>query len=309
MTRTPKPDRGTERAAQLMTALGAQSAPIWAHLSKEDSERLGAAMDRLDGDGIPAAFDAGSALQDIEGQSAHLPTSTRQDRGIWDRLKTIPATKLAALLRSEPPQILAQLMVHMGPDKAAGVIRALPPEVSLETLSCILSLGPARAEAIAAIESELSEAFETLEANAEMGGDAKVARIFDALDPRIEDAFLSAIDHANPGAADRIRALMFGYDNLADLPPAGMQTLLASADRNLLLRALKGETGPVLKTVLANLTRRASELLTEEIETLGPLRRSEIDTARKQLTDLARDLIDSGDILPQHALDDDELVE
>lgn len=313
MTNTSTLPSGTRRAAQLLTALGAKGAPIWANLSTSDTEKLSAAIDQLDESHDLMPIRPDDLLTDIERTSTNsdpaFAVGALADTSIWQRLRDVPAIKLATLLEAEPPHILALLLLHIGPEKAAGIVKALPPELSVQVMRNILTMGPARAEALTAIEHELSEAFATLAPEASDGGEAALARIFDAIDPKVEEAFLAAIEHEMPGASGRIRSLMFRYDDLAALPPAGMQTLLAHADRKMLIIALKGEDGPVLKAVTTNLTQRAADLLTEEVEMLGPIRRSEVDGARKYLADLARTLLDRGEILSRSAFEQDELVE
>ena len=120
---------------------------------------------------------------------------------------------------------------------------------------------------------------------------------------------IAALESAVPGAGERVRALMFTFDDLTHLDAGGLQTLLSAADRTRLTYALKGAREETRAAFFRNMTQRAGELLREEIDILGAVRRSEIETARMELVDLARTLIERGDIRAGRPQDEDELVE
>ena len=139
-------------------------------------------------------------------------------------------------------------------------------------------------------------------------GHERVARIFDRLDPRSEQNFLAALENAEPGAGERVRALMFTFDDLATLDAGGLQTLLSAIDRNVLALALKGANPEVEQAFFANLTQRATQVLRDDVAALGPVRRSDVEAARNDIADMARAMIQRGDIVVSEA-DLDELVE
>ena len=173
----------------------------------------------------------------------------------------------------------------------------------------LLHIGPVHAGAAAGLETALETWLRAAGRPAERGGHERIARIFDRLDSRAEKTLLAALENAEPGAGEKIRALMFTFDDLAGLDAGGLQTLLSSADRAVLTVALKGAKEETTAAFFRNMTQRAGDLLREEISLLGPVRRSEVEAARLELVTLARTLISQGDIRAGASDDDDELVD
>ena len=140
-------------------------------------------------------------------------------------------------------------------------------------------------------------------------GVERIARIFDRLDPRAGNLFLAALEKSEPGAGEKVRSLMFTFDDLASLDAAGMQTLLAGANRAVLVLALKAAKPATAAAFFANVTQRAGELLREEIAALGSVRRADVEAARGELVALARQLIERGEIRAGKAGKEDDLIE
>mgnify|MGYP001797591995 FL=1 len=118
---------------------------------------------------------------------------------------------------------------------------------------------------------------------------------------------MSSLDQAEPGSGEKIRALMFTFEDLVQLDPASLQTILNDIDRSVLTVALKGASAPIANAFFSNMTQRAVALLQDEIAHLGAVRRSEIEAARAEILKIARTLVKRGELLPQS--DDDELIE
>ena len=297
---------GVTRSARLMRALGPDAAPIWAQLDAHEAQALTTAMDLVESDLDEEAAALGRFL------SAHkkdASPSTSQDMPVWATLSSMDTAGLTSLIGSEPPQTLAYILSRLSGDSAARLLRALPPAVSIDAMRRMLRLGPCHAASIEALEVALAAMLGNGAGATETGGHQGVARIFDHLDTRLEQAFLAALDKSEPGAGKKVRQFMFTFDDLAGMGPGGLQTLLSRADRTVLVHALKGAAADTADAFFSNMTQRASNLLKEEITALGPMRRSEVETARADLVALARALIASGDILPGGAPEDDELVE
>lgn len=296
---------GLKRSALLMHALGARGGAIWSELSPDEAGSLSAAMETLSpderalGEAAAGAF-LKEGVSETGMTSDHDPSAT----DIWTRVSGLESVELTAFLKDEHPQVIALVLSRLDPSAAARTLRALPAQVSLDALKRMLKLGPVHPAAAAAVETRLSE---TLSARPGDGHE-RVARIFDRLDGRSEQMLLAALENAEPGAGDRVRALMFTFDDLASLSAAGLQTLLAAADRATLIIGLKGAKPATADAFFANMTSRAGDFLREEIEALGPVRRSEIDAARGELVALARKLIQRGDIRTDDKADD-ELIE
>lgn len=299
---------GLDAAARLMRAVGEAGAPVWSQLTPGETRVISERMKILPPDNASseqealAAFLAESAGR-AEGRSA--PTSD----DIWSRLRPDHAGTLAALVRRESPTIAAWIMTRLEPRLAAIVVRMLDEEVSLSILQRILNLTPPPADIRDLIEVSLSATLKRLSGSDSMDGHERVARIFDQLDSGPDAHLLTRLEAATPGASERIRALMFTFDDLVALGAAGLQTLLTQVPRETLVVALKGAGDDVANVFFSNLTKRAGALIREEMGLLGPVRRADIEAARREIVEAARNLIRSGDIRLNEARDEDELVE
>jgi flagellar motor switch protein FliG len=291
---------GIARSARLMRALGPDAAAIWAELDPQEAETLSAAMDQMADD--PSA-DSEALRRFTQAQRA------TSGAGVWAELSALDTSVLAALVRHERPQVVALILSRLSGEAAAKLLRTLPPSLSIEAMQRLLHLGEVHPAAMAGLEQFLKGRVAALAREGAQAGVERIARIFDRLDPRAGTLFLAALETAEPGAGDKVRALMFTFDDLATLDAAGMQTLLAAADRSVLITSLKGAKPSTSAAFFSNLTQRAGDLLREEISALGAVRRSEVEAARANLVELARQLISRGEIRAGKASEQDELVE
>ncbi|MEO1553812.1 MAG: FliG C-terminal domain-containing protein [Pseudomonadota bacterium] len=299
------PDNGVMRSALLMRALGANAASVWPLLSREDAGRLSSAMEQLPED----ASAERDVLHDyVDTMRADARSAAPSGAGIWQELSNCQPDAIVRLLENESPQVIAVILSQMAPDAAAHAVRALPRTLATEALKRLLNLGPIHPTALNALEGVIRKQITPkLAPAAQQGGHAHVAQIFDRLDSQSEESLLSALDGAEPGAGEKIRALMFTFNDLARLDPASLQTILVNVDRAALTIALKGADSAVTKAFFQNITQRAGDLLREDIAATGPVRRSEIESARAEVLAIARTLVKRGDILASEQ--DDELVE
>lgn len=295
---------GLTRSALLMRALGAKAASVWSELSPQDAEQLTAAMQALPDD----AQAEQSALQSYVQSMRQAPTTpSLEQASVWAQLSRQDGTLIASLVQSESPQVIALILSRLAPDAAAHTVRALPRTLATDALKRLLNLGAVHPAALRAIEMALENSLTQSKSGKLSGGHEHVARIFDSLDSGSESTLLSSLDSAEPGAGEKIRALMFTFEDLAALDPGSLQTILGSIDRAVLTVALKGAAPTVSDAFFKNVTQRAADLLREDIAAVGPVRRSEIDAARAEVLQVARALVKRGDLLPQNQ--DDELIE
>ncbi|MEP1142521.1 MAG: FliG C-terminal domain-containing protein [Henriciella sp.] len=299
-----KPNLGLARSALLMRALGAKATAVWSQLSPQEAEQLSEAMQSLPED------DAGEqrALQSYV-QSMRVPATltTSSTGSVWARLSQKDGALIASFIQNESPQVIALTLSRLSPEAAADTVRALPRSLATDALKRLLNLGDVHPAALKALAMSLEQRLELSQTADLNGGHEHVARIFDQLDGGSESKLLSSLDSAEPGAGEKIRALMFTFDDLAKLDPGSLQTILGNVDRAVLTIALKGAATSITDAFFKNVTQRAGALLREEIASTGPVRRSEIDAARAEVLMVARSLVKRGDLLPQSS--DDELIE
>ena len=303
-TSSPRDRSGLERSALLMRALGAKATHVWSQLSPQEAAQLTDVMQALPEDPTGEQNALRSYMDAM--QSAPAPRAIRHV-SVWDQLAACEGAVIVDLIQNESPQVIALILSRLPPEGAANAVRAMPRSLATDALKRLLNLGDVHPGALKALELSLENCLAPLIASGATGGHEHVARIFDRLDSHSEHALLSSLDGAEPGAGEKIRALMFTFEDLANLDPASLQTIIGNVDRAVLTLALKGAESDVSDAFFQNLTQRAGELLREEIAASGPVRRSEIEAARTELLTLARTLANRGDILTRDA--DDELVE
>ena len=230
-------------------------------------------------------------------------------RNMWQKLGNIDAVVLANFLKNEYPQTIAVILSKIRAEHAANVLRNLPNELSIEVVGRMLRLESVQKEALDHIENTLRTEFvSTLTQTRRRDPHEMMAEIFNGFDRQTEIRFLSALDASNQESAERIRALMFTFEDLAKLDPAGLQTLVSQADKDTLARALKGASQSMREFFFGAMSQRASKVMQDDMEGLGPLRLKEVDEAQTKLVQLTKDLADRGEIVLSKGSADDELV-
>ncbi len=303
----PTTNPGAARAAKLMLAMGPDAGPVWAQLTAHETQTITALMNDLHTDEAPSDT---ALLDSFLRESEAIATAARtQDAGapIEAALQAAAPETLAVIAAQESPQIAAYIMSRIAPRQAASVLRMLDQAGAVAILKRMVSYCPPPANLRCVIDESLLATLERLGAG-RGDGHEQVARIFDQLDPRREGSLLAGLEALDPQTGRKVRSLMFGFDDLVSLPAAGIQTLLATAERADLVHALKGARHATRDAFFANMTQRAGELVREEMTALGGVRRSQVEAAQRLLVDTARELIRRGDIRLEPA-EDDELVE
>ncbi|WP_420103501.1 flagellar motor switch protein FliG [Bosea sp. (in: a-proteobacteria)] len=230
-------------------------------------------------------------------------------RNMWQKLGNIDAVVLANFLKNEYPQTIAVILSKIRPEHAANVLRNLPGDLSIEVVGRMLRLESVQKEALDHIENTLRTEFvSTLTQTRRRDPHEMMAEIFNGFDRQTEMRFLSALDVSNQEAAERIRALMFTFEDLAKLDPAGLQTLVAQADKAALARALKGASQPMRDFFFGAMSARAAKNMQDDMEALGPMRLKDVDEAQTQLVQLTKELADKGEITLTKGGAEDELV-
>ena len=283
---------GLSRSANLLRALGANAAPVWAELDAEDAAAIARAMD--------APQQPQSTAATPQARAPQPATSS-----VWQRMSDLPTHTLSQMLENEHPQVIALALSRMVPSAAAAVVRQTPALLATDVLHRMLHMSEAHTSAMQAIERAFATQLDKVPETRQQTPDETVARIFDALPSETGEALLSGLQKHDDGARARVRALMFSFEDIAALPPGALQTLLARANRAHLILALKGENGPVTKALFANMTARAQQVLAEEIASLPPQKRADVDRARAELASLTRTLMDAGEIRAKTDIDED----
>jgi flagellar motor switch protein FliG len=229
-------------------------------------------------------------------------------RTVWDKLGNVNEAVLASYLKNEYPQTVAVVLSRIRPDHAARVLSNLPDDFALEVVMRMLRMEVVQKEILADVEKTLRAEFMSNLARTNRRDNHEVmAEIFNFFDRNTEGRFLNMLEDRSKDAADKIRALMFTFDDLAKLDGAGVRALLRQVEQNQLAIALKGGSQKVKDLFFQNMSERAGKLLSEDMETMGPVRLRDVEEAQMALVNLAKELAAQGEIFLADSKDD-ELV-
>jgi flagellar motor switch protein FliG len=231
-------------------------------------------------------------------------------RTMWDKLGNVNEAVLANYLKNEYPQTVAVVLSKIKSEHAARVLTCLPEDFALECVTRMLRMEPVQREILDKIEQTLrTEFMSNLARTSKRDSHEMMADIFNAFDRQTETRFITALEERNREAAERIRALMFVFEDLSKLDPGGVQTLLRTVEKDQLALALKGASDSLRDMFFSNMSERAAKIMREDMETMGPVRLREVEQAQMAMVQAAKDLANKGEIVLVGAGgDDDELV-
>ena len=230
-------------------------------------------------------------------------------RTMWDKLGKVNEHVLANYLKNEYPQTVAVIITKIRPDHAARVLAAFPETFSLEVINRMLQMGAVQQDVVDDIERTLrSEFMSNLARTQRRDSHEMVAEIFNGLDRATENQFMTMLEERNQDAAEKIRKLMFTFDDLAKINPAGGQAILRAADKDKLGTALKGASDAVAGLFFENMSERAAKILKEDMAAMGPVRMRDVEEAQVEIVTIAKDLADKGEIIISEGGGDNELV-
>ncbi|MCG8690591.1 MAG: flagellar motor switch protein FliG, partial [Minwuiales bacterium] len=230
-------------------------------------------------------------------------------RTMWDKLANVNESILGNYLKNEYPQTVAVVLSKIKPDHAARVLTELPEDFTLEVITRMLRMENVQKEVLDKIEDTLRlEFMSNLARTNRRDPHELMAEIFNNLDRTTENRFTSALEERNRESAERIKALMFTFEDLAQLDPAGVQTMLRVVEKDKLAMALKGASDSLRDLFFSNMSERAGKILREDMEAMGPVRLKDVESSQMEMVNLAKDLAAKGEIVLAEGGADDELV-
>lgn len=317
---------GVEKAAILLLSLSEEdAAQILKHLEPKQVQKLGSEMAKVDDmtqtkitsvhkhfiEEIQNYSTIGFQSQDFvkraltaalgEDKAANLIDQILMGSGAkgLDSLKWMDSKQVASIIRNEHPQIQTIVLSYLEPEQSAEILAQFPEKVRLDLLMRIANLEEVQPAAL----QELNEIMEKQFAGqagtqaAKMGGLKSAANIMNYLDTAIEGQLMDAIREQDEEMSQQIQDLMFVFDNLVDVDDKGIQAILREVQQDALLKAIKGADEELKDKIMRNMSKRAAEMLADDLEALGPVRISEVETAQKEILSVARRLSDSGEIM------------
>jgi len=325
---------GPEKAAIVLLALGEDHTKIWEALDDEEIKEVSQAMaglgtvsasvvEELLVEFVSGMSSTGAIMGSYEQTQRLLASFMPQEkvdalmeeirgpagRTMWDKLGNVNEAVLANYLKNEYPQTVAVVLSKVKSDHAARVLACLPEDFALECVTRMLRMEPVQREILDKIEMTLrTEFMSNLARTSKRDSHEMMAEIFNNFDRQTEARFIAALEERNREAAERIRALMFVFEDLSKLDPGGVQTLLRATGKEQLALALKGASDKLREMFFSNMSERASKIMREDMESMGPVRLKDVDQAQVAMVQVAKDLAAKGEIMLAGAGAEDELI-
>ena len=325
---------GAEKCAVVLLALGEEHAHVWQALDEEEIKEISQAMASLGNvtaavvedllvEFVSGASATGSIMGSFEQTQKLLASIMPPDkvdqlmeeirgpavRTMWDKLCNVNDAVLENYLKNEYPQTVAVVLSKIKSEHAARVLAALPEDFALECVMRMLRMEPVQREILDKIEQTLRNEFmSNLARTSKRDSHEMMADIFNAFDRQTETRFITALEERNREAAERIRALMFVFEDLSKLDPGGVQTLLRGVEKDQLALGLKGASDSLREMFFSNMSERAAKIMREDMETMGPVRLRDVDQAQMAIVQVAKDLANKGEIMLAGSGSDDELI-
>jgi len=325
---------GAEKCAIVLLALGEEHAHVWQDLDEEEIKEISQAMASLGNvtanivedllvEFVSGAAGTGSIMGSFEQTQKLLASIMPPEkvdalmeeirgpagRTMWDKLGNVNEAVLANYLKNEYPQTVAVVLSKVKSEHAARVLACLPEDFALECVMRMLRMEPVQREILDKIEQTLRNEFmSNLARTSKRDSHEMMADIFNAFDRQTETRFITALEERNREAAERIRALMFVFEDLSKLDPGGVQTLLRGVEKDQLGLAMKGASDSLREMFFSNMSERAAKIMREDMESMGPVRLRDVDQAQMAIVQIAKDLANKGEIMLAGSSSDDELI-
>ncbi|MBR4127294.1 MAG: flagellar motor switch protein FliG [Alphaproteobacteria bacterium] len=230
-------------------------------------------------------------------------------RTMWDKLGNINEQVLANYLKNEYPQTVAVILSKIKPDHSARVLTLLPETFAMDVIMRLLRMEAIQKDILDGLEQTLrTEFMNNLTKTTRQDSHELIAEMFNNMDRNAEGRFMAALEERNRESAERIKSLMFTFEDLTRLDAQGIQVLLRNVDKEKLSIALKGASDVIKDLFFKNMSERAGKMMKEDMEALGPVRLRDVDDAQAAIVQTAKDLANNGEITISEGGSQDELV-
>lgn len=318
--------RYLDQAAILLMSLGEQdAAEILKHMGPKEVQRLGTAMTALQNvQQVEVQSVIGNFFEEVRNLTGlgigtdnyirkMLVTALGDDKANslidrillggnttgLDTLKWMDSRSIADMIRNEHPQIQAIVIAYLDADQSAQILSFFPEKVRLDIMMRVASLDTVQPQALQELNDILEKQFSgnASSQTKAMGGYKVAAEIMNNLDGSIEAELMESIKEVDEDMGNQIQDLMFVFDNLKDVDDRGIQTLLREVSSEVLVVALKGADEALKEKIFKNMSKRAAELLRDDLETKPPMRLADVEAAQKEILITARRMADAGEIM------------
>ena len=326
---------GIEKAAVVLLALGDEhGAEIWKRLDDIEVKQISLTMSKLGAitpnmlddliiDFVARISSKGAVTGNFDSTERLLMSFLPQERvnaimeeirgpagrNMWEKLSNVQENVLANYLKNEYPQTVAVVLSKIKSDHAARVLSIMPEDFGLEVINRMLSMEAVQKEILEKVEQTLRVEFmSNLSTTQRRDAHEVMADIFNNFDRQTEARLLAALEEENRESAEKIKQLMFTFEDLSKLDSTGVQTLLQNIEKDILALALKGANETIRTLFFDNMSTRAAGMLQEDMETMGPVRLRDVDDAQGTMVNMAKDLAARGEIMIAKGNGEDELI-
>ncbi|MDK9700068.1 MAG: flagellar motor switch protein FliG [bacterium] len=223
-------------------------------------------------------------------------------------LQNVDSNQLLAFLQKEHPQTIALVMTQLNPIQAANVMADFPPSLQVEVLYRLAQMERVSPEVLASVERVLESRIDFSQSASKLGGVKSASEILNLMGTRHEKSILAGIARENPQLATEIKNLMFVFEDLINLDDRSLQKVLKEVDNKELAMSLKACSNELKHRILSNMSKRAAEMIEEELSYMGPVRLREVEEVQQRIIDIVRRLEEEGQIVVTGGTTEDQLV-
>jgi flagellar motor switch protein FliG len=326
---------GPEKAAIFMLALGEEhTARIFEHMDNEEIMEISQTMatlgkvsanvvERLFVDFAEQMSSTNALVGSLDSTERLLSKILGQDkvneimeeirgpagRTMWEKLGNVNEEVLANFLQKEYPQTVSVVMSKISTEHAARVLALLPENFALEVIHRMLRMEAVQKEVLEDVEKTLrAEFMSNLARTQRRDSHELMAEIFNSLERSVEGKFMEELERSTPESAEKIRSLMFTFEDLMKLSPSSIQTLIRAVDKEKLPTALKGATESLRDLFFSNMSERAAKIMKEDMAAMGPVRLKDVEEAQQYVVGVTKDLESRGEIAIATGNTEDELI-
>ena len=214
-------------------------------------------------------------------------------------LQKAESENLLTFIQDEHPQTIALILAHLPPQKASEILVGLPSQKQIEVVKRVANMEQTNPEVIKEVERGLEHRLSDIVSQTfeKAGGVDTVAEILNLADRSTEKGIMEGLEAEDPDLVEQIRRLMFVFEDILLVNDKGIQSVLKEVDNEELALALKTASEELKQKIFKNMSERASQLIQEDMQYMGPVRVSDVEAAQQKIVDVVRRLEDAGEII------------
>lgn len=316
---------GTEKTAIFLLALGDEhTSKLFQHMNEEEIMEISSTMANLgkvsstvverlfidfaeqmtSTNSLIGTFDSTERLLNKAGMSKDKINQIMEEirgpagRTMWEKLGNVNEDVLANFLQKEYPQTVAVVLSKISSEHAGKVLALLPDTFALEVIHRMLRMEAIQKDVLDDVEKTLrTEFMANLAKTTRRDSHELMAEIFNSLDRAVETRIMQSLEQTAPDAAEKIRSLMFTFEDLGKVDPTSIQTIIRAVDKDKLPPALKGASDTIKDLFFSNMSERAAKIMKEDMGSMGPIRLKDVEEAQQYIVNVAKDLESRGEIV------------